>query len=97
MPSVIISFPPAIGHTTTVTLCGFAYGMKGFYLAAFGSVFGAAVAFVVLRWMFSARLRKISSQNEKWQALEAVIVRVLPYAIRSITQQVSRSGPEGCL
>jgi hypothetical protein len=32
---VLISFPPMIGHTTTVTLCGFAYGMNGF-LRRFG-------------------------------------------------------------
>jgi len=76
---VIISFPPFIGHTTTVTLCGFAYGMKGFFLAAGGSIFGAVLAFVVLRLLFNKSLRKWSSQNEKWQALEAVIrARGLP-------------------
>ncbi|THH02411.1 hypothetical protein EW026_g436 [Hermanssonia centrifuga] len=68
-----ISFPPCIGHTTTVTLCGFAYGMQGFFLAAAGSVIGSAAAFVVLRFLFSKRLRKWSSSNEKWQALEAVV------------------------
>jgi hypothetical protein len=72
--TVLISFPPCIGHTTTVTLCGFAYGMKGFFLAAGGSLLGSAMAFVVLRLLFSKRLRKWSSQNEKWQALESVVV-----------------------
>lgn len=75
IPTVLISFPPCIGHTTTVTLCGFAYGMKGFYIAAAGSVLGSAIVFVVLRLLFSKRLRSWSSSNEKWQALEAVIVR----------------------
>jgi len=70
---VVISFPPCIGHTTIVTLCGFAYGMKGFFVAAGGSLFGSATAFAVLRLLFSRRLRKWSSSSEKWQALEAVV------------------------
>ena len=71
---VVISFPPAIGHTTLTTLCGFAYGMKGFYLAAAGSVIGSALAFIVLRFLFGHRLKKWSRSNEKWQALESVVV-----------------------
>ena len=48
--------------------------MKGFSIAAAGSLFGAVVTFVVLRLLFSRRLRKWSQSNEKWQALETVIV-----------------------
>ncbi|TCD67687.1 Tlg2-vesicle protein [Steccherinum ochraceum] len=70
---VVISFPPCTGHTTLVTLCGFAYGMKGFWLAGGSSIVGSAIAFIVLRFLFSLRLRKWSSSSEKWQALEAVI------------------------
>ncbi|KAH8106126.1 Golgi apparatus membrane protein TVP38 [Cristinia sonorae] len=70
---VVISFPPCIGHTTTVTLCGFAYGMNGFFIAAGGSLVGAVTAFAVLRMLFSRRLKKWSGSNEKWQALEAVV------------------------
>lgn len=62
------------GHTTIVTLCGFAYGMKGFFLALAGSVVGAALAFVTLRFLFSKRLRKWSATNDKWTALETVVV-----------------------
>ncbi|KAJ8523462.1 hypothetical protein ONZ45_g57 [Pleurotus djamor] len=70
---VLVSFPPMIGHTTLVTLCGFAYGMKGFYIAASASVFGSALVFSVLRLLFSKRLRQWSSKNAKWQALESVV------------------------
>ena len=66
------------GHTTTVTLCGFAYGMKGFYLGLAGSVLGAAVSFVVLRFLFARRLRKWSATNDKWTALETVVVSGFP-------------------
>ncbi|GLB33709.1 putative SNARE associated Golgi protein [Lyophyllum shimeji] len=70
---VLISFPPLIGHTTLSTLCGFAYGMKGFWITSSASVVGAALVFVVLRFSFSKRLRQWSERNEKWQALEAVV------------------------
>jgi len=70
---ILISFPPMTGHTTTVTLCGFAYGMKGFYLGLAGSILGAAVVFVVLRLLLAKRLRKWSATNDKWTALETVV------------------------
>lgn len=70
---VCISFPPLIGHTTLVTLCGFAYGLNGIYIAAGVSIVGSALVFVVLRFLFSARLRAWSGHNQKWQALESVV------------------------
>jgi len=79
---ILISFPPMIGHTTTVTLCGFAYGMQGFYLALAGSVLGATISFVVLRFLFAKRLRKWSATNEGWTALETVVkAKGLPLVI----------------
>lgn len=69
----VVCFPPSIGHTTMITLCGFAYGMHGCWLAVGASVVGSALAFVVLRVLFAKRLRRWTSKNEKWTALEAVI------------------------
>ncbi|KAJ8455123.1 hypothetical protein ONZ51_g12627 [Trametes cubensis] len=69
----VVSFPPCVGHTTLITLCGYAYGMKGFPIAAGGTLFGSAFTFIVLRFLFSRRLQKWSQSNEKWQALETVI------------------------
>ena len=66
------------GHTTTVTLCGFAYGMKGFFIGLAGSVLGAAFVFVVLRFLFSKRLQKWATTNDKWTALETVAVSTRP-------------------
>ena len=48
--------------------------MKGFFLALAGTVLGATVSFVVLRLLFSKRLRKWSATNEQWTALETVVV-----------------------
>ncbi|KAI0069091.1 Golgi apparatus membrane protein TVP38 [Artomyces pyxidatus] len=70
---VLVSFPPMVGHTTLLNLCGFTYGIKGFAIAGPGSVFGSAIVFVILRYMFSHKLRAWSSTNEKWQALETVV------------------------
>lgn len=85
--TVCISFPPLVGHTTLVTLCGFAYGMNGIYIAATASIFGSALVFVVLRFLFSARLRAWSEHNQKWQALESVVVRSsssIPYTSNNL-------------
>lgn len=73
---VAISFPPCIGHSTVCTLCGFAYGMRGLPLAACGTLLGASLCFIVLRFLFSHRLHEWSASNEKWQALETVVVRL---------------------
>ncbi|KAJ6515995.1 hypothetical protein C8R45DRAFT_958335 [Mycena sanguinolenta] len=70
---VLISFPPLHGHTTAITLCGFAWGLNGFFIAAPASIIGAAVVFCTLRYCFKARLRAFSKTSEKWQALETVV------------------------
>ncbi|KAJ3855659.1 Golgi apparatus membrane protein TVP38 [Lentinula lateritia] len=77
----LVSFPPLIGHTTTVTVCGFAYGWKiGFLIAAIASIVGSASSFSVLRLLFSSRLRQWSMKNDKFMALESV-VKGLPLII----------------
>jgi len=70
---IIISFPPLLGHTTLVTLCGFAYGIRGVLIALPASVVGSAIVFTLLRLIFHKRLRNWSARNQKWQALEAVV------------------------
>ena len=92
---VFISFPPLVGHTTLVTLCGFAYGMKGFYISASSSVIGSALAFLTLRFLFRHRLRHWSTQNEKWQALEAVVVSIHQYRCKFPIILIFRSGSQG--
>lgn len=69
---VAVSFPPMIGHTTTVMLCGFAYGMKGFFIAAAASQVGSILVFVLLRYFFRRQLRTWS-KGDRWVAFEEVI------------------------
>ena len=70
----IISVPPFVGHTMLTSLCGFAYGMKGFFISSTASLVGSAGAFIMLRCLLSERIHQWSTHNQKWQALEAVIV-----------------------
>lgn len=57
-----------------VTICGFAYGMKGFAIAAPASSIGSAIVFLGFRRFCTKRLRQWAARNKNWQALEAVIV-----------------------
>ncbi len=59
-----------------LNLSGFTYGMRGFLVAAPGSLIASAVVFVVMRYLSSGGFRTWSERNETWQALEAVIVRI---------------------
>jgi len=70
---VVVSFPPMIGHTTLSTLCGFTYGLNGFFITAAGSLTGTCLSFLLCRYLFSKKVHSWSDDNPKWQALEAVI------------------------
>jgi uncharacterized membrane protein YdjX (TVP38/TMEM64 family) len=48
--------------------------MNGFFISAIASLVGSAGAFMILRYLFSERIRQWSAYNEKWQALQSVIV-----------------------
>ncbi|KIO29117.1 hypothetical protein M407DRAFT_242720 [Tulasnella calospora MUT 4182] len=78
----VTSFPPLVGWSTSISVCGFAYGLQGWFLAAAGALLGAAMSFVVLRVLFRKRIRSWSQKNRKWVALESVIrARGLPLII----------------
>ncbi|KAG8986150.1 Tlg2-vesicle protein [Tulasnella sp. JGI-2019a] len=78
----ITSFPPLIGWSISVTMCGFAYGLKGWFVATAGALIGAAISFIVLRGAFRNHIQAWSRRNKKWVALENVIrVRGLPLII----------------
>jgi len=78
----VTSFPPLIGWSTSISVCGFAYGLKGWFVAAAGAFLGAAMSFIVLRLLFRKRIRSWSQTNKKWVALENVIrARGLPLII----------------
>jgi len=70
---IFTSIPPIFGFSMSVTVAGFAYGIQGFYIAGPAAVIGSAIAFLLLRFLFLKRIKRITSSNEKWQALESVV------------------------
>jgi len=70
---VVASFPPMVGYSTCITICGFAYGMEGYYVAGPATLIGSGLAFIVLRLLFKEQVMAWSLKNKKWQALEEVI------------------------
>jgi len=70
---IVSSFPPVIGHSWAMSICGFAYGIKGIIIAAPGALIGSMVTFIVFRRFLQSRLKIWSHQNKKWQAMEHVI------------------------
>jgi golgi apparatus membrane protein TVP38 len=57
-----------------MSICGFAYGIKGIIIVAPGALIGSLVTFIVFRRFLQSRLKIWSHQNKKWQAMEHVIV-----------------------
>ncbi|KAG8734396.1 Tlg2-vesicle protein [Ceratobasidium sp. 423] len=70
---IVTSLPPLVGGTTTLTVCGFAYGAKAFGFVAPAACIGAAFSFITLRYFFREKVRRFTQKQEKWRALEAVI------------------------
>ncbi|KAJ1308773.1 hypothetical protein OPQ81_004463 [Rhizoctonia solani] len=70
---IITSLPPLVGGTTTLTVCGFAYGTNAFGFVAPAACIGAAFSFITLRYFFREKVRRFTQKQEKWRALEAVI------------------------
>ena len=72
--TVVTSFPPLIGYSTTMTLCGFAYGpLGGFAIAAPSALMGSALTFVILRLLFKRRIKNWTQEKPHWLAMQQVI------------------------
>ncbi|QRV72470.1 Golgi apparatus membrane protein TVP38 [Ceratobasidium sp. AG-Ba] len=73
MPAGWVILSGILRGTTTLTVCGFAYGVKAFLFVAPSACIGAGFAFLTLRYFFRERVRRLTQRQEKWRALEAVI------------------------
>jgi len=72
--AVLTSFPPLVGYSIIITLCGFAYGqIGGFAIAAPSAVIGSALTFIILRLLFMDRIKSRTQKNPRWLAMEQVI------------------------
>ncbi|KIM29599.1 hypothetical protein M408DRAFT_328826 [Serendipita vermifera MAFF 305830] len=79
---ILASFPPMIGFYTMVSITGFAWGLKGMYIAGPGALVGAGLSFLTLRLLFHKKLRELQQSNKHWRALDQVVAaRGLPLII----------------
>ncbi|THH10073.1 hypothetical protein EW145_g1575 [Phellinidium pouzarii] len=53
----------------------FGWVILGAIMTGPAALIGSAITFIALRFAFRERLRAWTSKNEKWQALEAIVVR----------------------
>ncbi|KAI1780005.1 hypothetical protein F4818DRAFT_161812 [Hypoxylon cercidicola] len=78
------AFPPVIGYSTAVTVCGFVYGFPGGWsvvvarawpIAAGATVFGSTAAFLASRTVFSGYVHATVGADRRFVALGQVLRR----------------------
>ena len=68
-----VSFPPMIGYSTCVTIAGFVFGMKGWFIISTASVVGATCAFLVSRTVLRDFVSRLTEKNQRFAALSLVL------------------------
>lgn len=69
------AFPPMIGYSTCVTLSGFIYGMKGWYIASTANVVGSTLSFIVCRRYLSNWSQRLAARDTRIAAFTLVVQR----------------------
>jgi uncharacterized membrane protein YdjX (TVP38/TMEM64 family) len=66
----ICAFPPIIGYSTAVTVCGFVYGFpNGWFIAATATVIGSLASFVASRTVLSKYVHRLVGGDKRFEAL----------------------------
>jgi uncharacterized membrane protein YdjX (TVP38/TMEM64 family) len=68
-----VSFPPMIGYSTCVTIAGFVYGMKGWFIIASATVIGSTASFIVSRTVLKKYVSRLAERNKRFAALSLVL------------------------
>ena len=70
----ITAFPPLVGYSTSITLCGFIYGVwPGWPIAATANVAGSTCAFLVCRYYLRDWTERKIAHDKRFQALALVL------------------------
>ncbi|KAF2482601.1 hypothetical protein BDY17DRAFT_298787 [Neohortaea acidophila] len=69
----VVSFPPLIGFTSCVTMAGFVYGMKGWFIIASATVVGSTCAFILSRTVLRNFVNRLTEKNKRFAALSLVL------------------------
>ncbi|ODV91308.1 hypothetical protein CANCADRAFT_19451, partial [Tortispora caseinolytica NRRL Y-17796] len=71
---MVVSCPPVLGYATSCTLCGVVYGVfKGWFVAAIGSIIGAAVTFLLYRFLLRDFAERLLQSNKKFKAFNRTL------------------------
>lgn len=68
-----VSFPPMIGYSTCVTIAGFVFGMKGWFIMASATIIGSTVSFIVSRTLLKNFVSNMTEKNQQFAALSLVL------------------------
>ncbi|KAH9826276.1 Golgi apparatus membrane protein tvp38 [Teratosphaeria destructans] len=69
----VVSFPPMIGYSTCVTIAGFVFGLRGWWIMSTASVAGSTAAFLASRTVLRPFVSKLTEKNKKFSALSLVL------------------------
>ncbi|KAI9053489.1 hypothetical protein LZ554_002444 [Drepanopeziza brunnea f. sp. 'monogermtubi'] len=66
----VLSFPPLIGYSTTITISGFVYGFpNGWYIVASATIVGSTASFLASRTILSKYVHRLVGQDKRFEAL----------------------------
>jgi uncharacterized membrane protein YdjX (TVP38/TMEM64 family) len=68
-----VSFPPMIGYSTCVTIGGFVFGMKGWFILASATIVGSTASFLVSRTVLKRFVTNMAAKNQQFAALSLVL------------------------
>lgn len=68
-----VSFPPMIGYSTCVTIAGFVFGMKGWFIISTATVVGSTVSFLASRSVLKNFVSRLTEKNKRFAALSLVL------------------------
>ena len=69
----VVSFPPMIGYSSCVTIAGFVFGMKGWFIMSTATVAGSTAAFIVSRGVLKNFVAKLAERSKQFAALSLVL------------------------
>lgn len=68
-----VSFPPMIGYSTCVTIAGFVFGMKGWFIVGTATVVGSTVSFITSRTLLKSFVSRLTEKDQSFAALSLVL------------------------
>ena len=62
-----------IGYSTCVTIGGFVFGMKGWFIIASANILGSCLSFIVSRTLLKGFVGRLTEKNKQFSALSLVL------------------------